>query len=412
MAQFRPVLHFPFRQRLVRIFAQLRRRFFWDHWFPHIAIAVAVAVFGLINFLDGLARIAPNFPGFMNLKPVLHLGQIPAFKALAGIPQGLAGAVLMVMAIGLAFRSRFAWAVTLLLAAATMALIIHHGGLHWGSLVAFNGLLLVAILIFHRDFAHSSLTAGTLFGVISVVLLLGYAVFGSYILGAGFSPPITKLPTALYFSVVTLSTVGYGDIVPKTVDARMFVVSVIILGITVFATSISAVIVPLVNGRMQRLLAGEKKRMKQNHYIITGDNALAHNTYRELKARHLPVLVLLAAPPTTSWVDADDLMIGDASDSETLRKAGGADALAILALRADDSENAFIVLAAKEIGGKARTVAAVKNSKNLARVRRVGPDLVIAPDILGGEVLAMALNGETLNSESILRNMFQGDAKS
>ena len=93
------------------------------------------------------------------------------------------------------------------------------------------------------------------------------------------------------------------------------------------------------------------------------------------------------------------------------RKASGADALAILALRADDSENAFIVLAAKEIGGKARTVAAVKNSKNLARVRRVGPDLVIAPDILGGEVLAMALNGETMNSESILGNILQRDAK-
>ncbi len=412
MAQFRPILHFPFKQRLSRLLAQLRQRFFWDHWFPHIAIAVAVAVFGLINFLDGLARIAPNFPGFMNLKPVLHLAQIPAFKALAGIPQGLAGAVLMVMSIGLAFRSRFAWAITLLLAAATLALILHQSGLHWGWLVAFNGLLLVAILFFHRAFAHSSLAAGTLFGVVSVVLLLGYAVFGSYILGAGFSPPITKLPTALYFSVVTLSTVGYGDIVPKTLDARMFVVSIIILGITVFATSISAVIVPLVNGRMQRLLAGEKKRMKQNHYIITGDNALAHNTYRELKARHLPVLVLLAVPPTTAWMDADDLMIGDASDLETLRKAGGADALAILALRADDSENAFIVLAAKEIGGKARTVAAVKNSKNLARVRRVGPDLVIAPDILGGEILAMALNGETMNSENILRNIFQGDGKS
>ena len=72
----------------------------------------------------------------------------------------------------------------------------------------------------------------------------------------------------------------------------------------------------------------------------------------------------------------------------------------------DDSENAFIVLAAKELGGTARTVAAVKNSKNLTRVRRVGPDLIIAPDVLGGELLAMALSGEEVSSEKILNNLF------
>jgi voltage-gated potassium channel len=91
---------------------------------------------------------------------------------------------------------------------------------------------------------------------------------------------------------------------------------------------------------------------------------------------------------------------------EVLRAAGGKDAMAILALRVDDSENAFIVLAARELGGTAKTVAAVKNSKNLTRVRRVGPDLIIAPDVLGGELLAMALSGEEVSSETILRNLF------
>lgn len=411
MPDFRPVLHFPFRQRFARFLQQASGRLYWNRWFPQIPIALAVGFLGLMNLLNGVSQIAPAIPTLLHLNPALNITQVQAFKGLAGIPQGMAGAVLLVMSFGLAFRSRFAWAVTLLLAAATLALILHHNGLHWSILAAFNGLLLIAILVFHRAFAHSSLAAGTMFGVVSVILLLGYAIFGAYILGLGFSPPITNLTTALYFSVVTLSTVGYGDIVPKSDNARLFVMSVVILGITVFATSISAVIVPLVNGRMQRLLAGEKKRMKQNHYIITGDNALAQNTYRELKARHVPIVVLLASQPVNLWMDEADLMIGDASDLETLRKAGGAEAMAILALRADDSENAFIVLAAKELGGNARTVAAVKNGKNLTRVRRVGPDMIIAPDILGGEVLAMALSGEPLNGEIILRNIFQGDTE-
>lgn len=254
------------------------------------------------------------------------------------------------------------------------------------------------------------MAAGTLFAAISILLLLGYAVFGSYVLGKGFTPPITNLVTALYFSVVTMSTVGYGDITPHSQDARLFVVSIIILGITVFATSISTVIVPLVNGRMNRLLMGEKKRMKQNHYLIIGDNALAHNTYRELKARHLPAIVLLPGQPRSMWMDAEDLLLGDATEVGALKKAGGEQALAILALRLDDSENAFIVLAAKELGGRARTVAAVKDGKNMERMRRVEPDLIIAPEVLGGELLAVTLSGESLDGEAMMSRMFSAKA--
>ncbi|MCL5945852.1 MAG: voltage-gated potassium channel protein [Planctomycetes bacterium] len=401
-----PVLHFPLRQRLGRWWQKLRRKLRMDHWFPHLPVAVAAALLGLLSLFDGISRVAPAFPAMLRMKPVLHIGQIAAMRGLGGLPEAAAGAVLLAMSFGLAFRSRLAWVIALIISAATLSLMLHQAELRWGALTALNGVVLVALIIFYRYFSKSSLAAGTMFSLISVLLLLGYSVFGSFVLGQGFSPPITNLVGALYFSVVTLSTVGYGDIVPKTSDARFFVISMIILGITVFATSISAVIVPLVNGRMQRLLAGEKKRMRQDHYIVIGDNALAHNTYRELKTRHLAATVILSNQPENPWMAPDDLVVGDASDIETLRKAGGDKALAILALRADDSENAFIVMAAKELGGKARTVAAVKDSKNLQRVRRVGPDLIIAPDILGGELLAMAISGEELSGDNILKNLF------
>ncbi len=387
-------------------FRSARKRFRSDRWFPQIPVALAVGLLGLWNLLDGLGRVLPGIPALMHIKPVLHVGQLPLLHGLTGIPQALAGVMILIMSFGLAFRSRFAWAVALLLSGATLALLLHQSHLSWGLLTCFNAILLVSLLVFHRAFSRSSVAAGTLFSAVSVILLMGYAVFGSYVLGQGFNPPIKHLATALYFSVVTLSTVGYGDIVPKSDDARLFVMSIIVLGITVFATSISAVIVPLVNGRMQRLLAGEKKRMRKNHYIIAGDNALAQNSYRELKNRKMMVTVIMPAPPENSWMDPADLMVGDPSDVEVLRAAGCKDALAILALRVDDSENAFIVLAAKELGGTARTVAAVKNSKNLTRVRRVGPDLIIAPDVLGGELLAMALSGEEVSSETILSNLF------
>ncbi len=359
--------------------------------------------------------------GLLNLAPVLHLlktgiaatpllASALTAKALDGAPGVVAGLLLLGAAGGLLFRSRLSWTVTLLLVAATMMLAWRATPSASSALTVFDGVTLLALLVFQRDFDRSSLAAGTLFAIVSILLLLGYAVFGAFVLGQGFSPPLTTLSGALYFAVVTMSTVGYGDIVPKSADARFFVMSVIILGITVFATSISAVIVPAMTARMQDLMKGGGKRMtRKNHYVIVGATSLARNTCRELLARHLPVTVVVAgAADAGAFADAD-VLVGDASDADTLREAGVPDAAAVLALRDDDSENAFIVLAVKELNPATRTVAAVNHGKNMARMRHVRPDLVIAPQVMGGELLAMALNNEELDSDTVMRKLFRSD---
>lgn len=383
---------------------QLRLSF----WYPHVPIAAAVGVLGILNILPALERILGlSYSG--SLRTVSHSFILDAFR---GVPQGAAGIVLLVMSVGLLFRSRFAWAVTLLIAAATFALEMYQHPLQFSHLLLYNGILVLLLLAYHRHFDRSSLASGTLFALVSAILTLGYGVFGAYVLGPDFKPPIHSLVTALYFAVVTMSTVGYGDILPVTDESRLFVVSLIIFGITVFATSLSAIIIPAVNNRLQRLLQGEKRPMiRKNHYIIAGDTPLARNTYRELKARKLPVVVIIGHQPEDSIYESGDLVLGDSSDTDTLKSAGADAALAVLALRADDSENAFVVLAVKELEGQARTVAAVNDGKNLGRVRRVQPDMIIAPQVMGGELLAMALNGEELNTDAVMRIFrFTGEA--
>ncbi|MCE5360146.1 NAD-binding protein [Candidatus Igneacidithiobacillus taiwanensis] len=141
----------------------------------------------------------------------------------------------------------------------------------------------------------------------------------------------------------------------------------------------------------------------QNHYVIVGDTPLARNSYREFKQRGQTVRVILLRQPDDTYFQAEDVIIGDASDTDVLNEAQVGAAAAVLALRADDSENAFIVLAVRELQGPAKTVAAVNDSKNLKRVQRVKPDMIIAPQVIGGEVLAMALSGEELSSDAILQ---------
>ncbi|WP_205690512.1 ion channel, partial [Poseidonibacter lekithochrous] len=81
--------------------------------------------------------------------------------------------------------------------------------------------------------------------------------------------PINDLSTALYYAIETMTTVGYGDIVPVSEPARLFTISVIIAGITVFATSLTSVLGPAVQSGYERLTKGKTKKMKRkNHFII------------------------------------------------------------------------------------------------------------------------------------------------
>ncbi|MGC8559613.1 MAG: voltage-gated potassium channel protein [Phycisphaerae bacterium] len=389
------------RQKATNGLRRLASRVRADIWFPHLPLATLIALLGLTNVITGLEKLAPQVPGIVQMVTLRKHFVLPH-----GLLTALAGLLVLIMSLGLALRSRLAWAISLLLIAGTLALSIHQHWIHFSSMVYFNAAILLSLIIFFRSFSKSSLAAGTLLSGVSLLLLIGYAMIGTYMLGNDFNPPIKTWTNTLYFVVVTLSTVGYGDITPRTNDAKLFVVSLIILGITVFATSISTVIVPLIGSRMERLLAGEKKRMRKDHYIVVGENPLAQNTYRQLRDRKFDVTVILPNPPTAKWVEDSDLIIGDPTDSDVLRKAGAQYARAVLALRNDDSENAFIVMAAKDIGGDAKTVAAVKNANNLQRVKRVAPDLIVAPDILGGELLAMALSGEKVDGNSILNSLF------
>ncbi|WP_414040823.1 voltage-gated potassium channel protein [Acidithiobacillus sp. M4-SHS-6] len=406
MIRIPDIMRLSLRQRLFRFAAKTRAVLHLDRWFPHIPLALAVGLLGAMAILNVLPDLIHLFPQLSDLAPASGLTQAPLLSALGTIPEAIVGIVLLLMAFGLLFRSRFSWAITLILTGAMLAMLLHHYGLEWSGFTIFNAIILIALLLFRRHFAHSSVAAGTLFAVISILLLLSYAVLGSYVLGAGFSPPISNLASALYFAVVTMSTVGYGDIVPKSADARFFVISIIILGITVFATSISAVIVPLLNGRMQRLLMGGERRRHCNHYLIIGDNVLAQNTYRALRARHLRALVLVPISPENAWMAQEDLMLGDATDLEVLKRAGAECALGILALRTIDSENAFIILAAKELNVPGKTVAAVQDGRNLPRLRQIGADLIISPDVLGGELLAMTLSGEEMQGDTIISKLF------
>ncbi len=392
-------------QRIRRFARAAWRRSHGHLWFPHVPLFLVVGCLGLLQLRHAVSL------GFMQkvaATDIIAMSKAALDDVIRGAPSATAGVFLVVMAFGLLTRSRLAWVIALMAAAVSAMLI----WLVWlgmpadkSGLLAYNLFALLALLASGRAFSRSSLASATLFAIASIVLLIAYAVLGSYLLGPGFNPPITDLITALYFAVVTMTTVGYGDIVPKTTETRMFAVSVMILGITVFATSVSALLVPLINRRMENLLGvREKDVSRSNHYVIVGDSSLARNTNKELIRRDQKVTFILSRVPEAGWEERD-VVVGEGSDLDVLQRADGQHAKAVLALSDDDSENAFVVLAAKELSGHVQTVVVVNDARNMERVKRVRPDVIIAPQVLGGELLAMALSGEAVDSEKLLQQL-------
>ncbi len=381
---------------------QLHKRIGGRHWFPHVPLAILLGLGGFWLLQNDLGRhLLPA------LGQLLDHGSSEGLRP-AYLPPLLIGIGMLIMAVGLLLRSRLAWTMALLLAALAAVSMLFGQHTHAYPLFGYFILMLALLTFAWRQFDRTSVTASTLFALTSVVMLVVYATFGTYYLGTDFKPQITDLVTAFYYAMVTMSTVGYGDITPQTTEAKLFAVSIIVLGVAVFATSLTAVIAPLVTRSLQRIVNRKGIRMqRENHFVVIGNTPLALNTWRELARRGHPVTLLMRMEPETALPDDVDKIIGDPSDGEVLRKAGADKAQAVLAMLADDSENAFVVLAVRELAGKARTVAAVNDANHLGRVRLVQPDVVIAPQILGGELAAMLLSGEEVTADFVMQRVFQ-----
>ncbi len=386
------------RERALLLLAWLRRN--WAKSGPQSLAGLLAALAGALL----LQRALPGLGG--SVRALDSPGSVLQLADLMVLPRALPGLGLVMMAFGLLTRARLAWVITLLLAllAVGLALLPVHRSMP--ALLASAALLLV-LLVYARQFNRSSIAAGSLFALLSIGSLLLYGTLGSLWFGAGYNPPIRTLGTALYYAIETMSTVGYGDIVPRTLHARMFTVSLIVLGITVFATTLSVVIGPLVGGSIKRALEGRmQKQQRRNHYVIFGASALAYTTWKALLQRGVPVTVVVSSAVQSPFPPEADVVVGDVTRNEVLEQAGVPQARAVLTLRDDDAENAFAVLAVKELAPAVKTIAGVNDARHLAKIRRVQPDLLFAPQVLGSDLLVRSLFDEPIDNETVAKLLF------
>ncbi|MGI2260677.1 voltage-gated potassium channel protein [Shewanella sp. GXUN23E] len=364
----------------------------------------------MLVFANGLMISLSVWGNTDNLIALFHIKSFSNidWASAANGPWLLLGIFLMLNAIGLLYRARIAWAVSIMLLLIILAFTWHF---YPDLTVHLNlcGAALVLLLLLSQDFNCSSATAGGIVAFISFVVLLFYSTYGALYFGEGFHPAINNLMDAFYFSMVTMTTVGYGDITPISEAARMFTVSVIVAGITVFATSLTTVFGPIIKGGLDKLVKGNPKPMnRKNHFIVCGTSILAISTIAQLKSRGEDVTVLTSSPeedfPAIEQKTGCklDILSGDCTDNTLLQTAGIEQCKAILALTNDDALNAFIVLSVKDSSPDTKTVLSVNDAKNMNKVKQVKPDVMLSPQLFGSEILASVLSGEPLDNDKLV----------
>jgi len=198
---------------------------------------------------------------------------------------------------------------------------------------------------------------------------------------------------ALFMTVITLTTVGYGEVRPLTDTGKIFAMFVIFAG---------ASTVVYVLGDMVELFVSfnfELRRMKDqiakisDHYIVCGWGRTGQEVTEHFMVKKIPFVVVEADPVLARRArDAELLVIeGDATSDDILFQAQIKSAAGVICCLPDDAANTFIVLSAKELNGNVNIVSRAANPGSESKLRRAGASMVISPYVIAGRRMATAV---------------------
>ena len=202
---------------------------------------------------------------------------------------------------------------------------------------------------------------------------------------------------SLYLTIVTISTVGYGDVYARSTGGMIFALVLIIAGVGTMFYTVSLFAETLVENRLQDIMGrGKMKRMiktMKNHYIICGCGRIGFLICRELAAEKVPFVVVEQDPAVIQRIDGEGFLFrqGDATEDRSLLEAGIKAARGIVCVLPTDAQNLYVILTAKELNPDLFILSRSEEEQSEHRLLRAGANRVISPYKLGGTRMAMAL---------------------
>ncbi len=228
-----------------------------------------------------------------------------------------------------------------------------------------------------------------LFPLLLLALLLFGAGTAGYMLIEGWT-----FTEALYMTIISLTTVGFGEVRPLSMVGRLFTSVLLLVGVGGFAYGFSTIIELLftasLGGQLHRRRMVRQINRLRNHVIVCGYGRVGQSAIESLReSKHNMVIVEHIPERVQAAIEAGLVVIeGDATKDEVLQQAGIERAWGLIVSTGNDAQNLFIVLSARALNENLFIVSRSIDAENEAKMRLAGANRVVSPYRIGGRHMA------------------------
>ncbi len=200
---------------------------------------------------------------------------------------------------------------------------------------------------------------------------------------------------ALYMTIITISTVGFKEVQPLDTGSKIFTIFLILTSITIYGYVISVLTEYIANNKLLEELKFKKVQNKidklKEHAIICGYGRNGRQAVATLAMHKKPCVIIDKDAELINSDSFDESLLyvrGDATNDDTLLKAGIMNASSLIAAMPSDANNLYVVLSAKQLNPDCKIISRASNESSYKKLKIAGADNVIMPDKLGGEHMA------------------------
>ncbi|MES0445285.1 MAG: potassium channel protein, partial [Desulfobacterales bacterium] len=209
---------------------------------------------------------------------------------------------------------------------------------------------------------------------------------------------------ALYMTVITLTTVGYGEVHEVSRIGQIYTILLIFIGVAFCLYVAGSVVQFMVEGRIRTILGRRSLDKKidrlKNHYIVCGYGRIGRVLCNQLKRKPMDLVVVDKNRELIPTFDDDKVLYvsGDASDETILHKAGILRAKGLIAVLATDTENVFLVLTARQLNPDLYIIARASRDESKSKLQAAGANRVESPYEMGAVSMAQRIIRPTVTN--------------
>lgn len=229
-------------------------------------------------------------------------------------------------------------------------------------------------------YASAAIVAAITFGATGFHLIEGFSLLDS-----------------VYLATETVTTVGYGDLAPKTPAGRIFAILFMLIGGGTVLYSLTVMAQGVIQSEIVEVFGINRRTRKmdklEDHYIVCGAGRVGRRIIRALQKEKCAFVLLERDERKVAEFENENLhlIVADATLEENLIRAGVKRAKGLAACLADDAANVYVVLTARSLNDNLHIVARAIEEQAEPKLIRAGANRVVAPIIIGGLSMARAL---------------------